>query len=83
MLGHDAAFFGKSAADAAFDLLGNFGLQGEHVVELSIEVLGPDLLAVLGPDEIRADPDAVAGRTHARLKQIICGFPGGALPFLS
>ena len=47
--------------DRARDLV----LDQEHVVDGAIEPLGPDVVAVGHVDQLRADPQAVAGLAHA------------------
>ena len=52
--------------DAARDLV----LDGEHVLELAVVALGPRRVAGAGLDELRRDPEAVAGAADAPLEHV-------------
>src|SRR5205085_2604834 len=73
VFGHDAAAFGEAATDAAFDLTRNLRLESENVVELPIEILAPDLLAILASKQLGAHADAISGGSYAGLKKIVSG----------
>src|SRR5438128_1286512 len=69
-------------ADAALDLARDLRVQGEDVVELAVEVLTPELFAVLRPNQVGTHPDPVTGGSHARLEQIVRGLLRRAFAFL-
>ena len=50
----------QGCGDRPRDLL----LNGEDVGELAVVILGPDMRAVVGLDELRGDAHAVAGLAH-------------------
>ena len=52
------------------DVLGNFVLNGEEILEIAVVAFGPDMVAGRGLDELGGDPDALAGLAHAAFDDI-------------
>ena len=72
MTSNDARFPGgwpaSSNPELVHDGRGNLVLNRKDVRELAIETLGPELIAVLGVDELRRDAHAVARLSNAALE---------------
>src|SRR6516165_5569998 len=49
---------------------GNLVLYREDVGEVAVVALGPDVFSTLGVDELRGDPNAIAGFTQAAFEDI-------------
>ena len=65
------SFFGiKMRLDRSDHLLGDLVQHGEHVAQLAVVLLGPDVLAGLGLDQLAGDPDAFACGAHAALEHV-------------
>ena len=56
--------------DRRHHLLGDLVEHGEHIAQLAVVPLGPDVLAGLGLDQLAADPDTFACGAHAALEHI-------------
>src|SRR5215469_17396039 len=50
--------------------VGDLVLDREDVSEITVVTLGPDVLAILGLDQLRGDADAVAGFAQAAFEDI-------------
>jgi len=59
---------GQDHAQRRGDLGGDLVLQGEDIGELAVEAVRPELIAVLGLDQLDAHAQAVAGPPHAALE---------------
>ena len=57
-------------AQRAGDGLRDVFLDGEHVGELAVVILGPEMHAVVGLDELRRDAHAVARLAHRAFDQM-------------
>ncbi len=53
------------ACEGRHDKAGNFVLNIEHVTETSVVSLGPNPLTRAGVDQLRHDPQAIAGFTYS------------------
>ena len=56
--------------DRGHDLLGDVVLHREDVVQLAVVLLGPDVLAAPGVDQLAGDAQPPAGRAHAALQHV-------------
>ena len=61
---------GNGRGDRDRHRLGDLVLHRENVGEIAVVALGPDMIAGLGLDQLRGDPDAVAGFAHAAFEHI-------------
>src|SRR3546814_91988 len=62
------------------DVLGDVVLDGENVLQLAVVLLGPDVLAGLGVDELNGDAQVPARRPHAALEDVAHAEIAGDLP---
>ena len=56
--------------DGGGDAVGDLVLYVEDVLQLAVEALGPDVVVGVGVDELRRDPQAVAGLSHAAFQDV-------------
>src|SRR5215472_12841039 len=69
------------------DALRDLVLDGKHVGQLAVVSLGPEMVPGFGIDQLRRDPDPIAGTTdaafdhvtHAQLARHFADIHGGAL----
>jgi hypothetical protein len=62
------------------DPFGDVILNGEDVLQLAVVLLGPDMLAGFGVDQLAGDADAVARRSDTALQDIANSELPGDLP---
>ena len=52
------------------DLLGDFVLNVENIINVPVETLGPNMTAVMGVDELSGDPQAIAAASNTAFQDI-------------
>src|SRR3546814_11139875 len=62
------------------DVLGDVVLDGEDVLQLAVVLLGPEVLAGLGVDDLNGDAQALTRRPHAAFQDVAHAEIAGDLP---